>query len=459
MKNFVKLLLVAAALCSAGRLRADNPIVQTWYTSDPAPMVHNGRIYLYTGHDEDNADFFWMQEWRVYSSDDLVNWTDHGSPLALEDFAWADDRAWAAQCIERDGKFYWYICAHVRESNTMGIGVAVGNSPLGPFKDAVGKPLYEGSWDHIDPTVLIDDDGRAYLCWGNPRIYFVELNRDMISLKGEVRTLEQTVGSFGAPAPELRKKEERYPGCYVEGPWLSKRNGQYYLLYAAGGIPEHIAYSMAPTINGPWRAMGPVMPLQNTGSFTNHCGVTDFKGNSYFFYHTGRLPNGGGFGRSVAVEQFVYNPDGTFPTINMTEEGAAPVGTLDPYRRVEAETMAFSAGLKAQQHAKTGVYIDRIHNGDYIKLRAVDFGTVSPRQLQVRAASALRGGRIEVRLDAKEGPVIATVEVGPTGGWERWQTFKAEVEGPATGVHDLYLCFVGRKGPELFSFDWWKFVK
>ena len=128
-------------------------------------MVHDGTLYVYTGHDEDKADFFWMQEWRVYSTKDMVNWTDHGSPLAIESFDWADDRAWAAQCVERNGKFYWYVCLHSKLSNTMAIGVAVGDSPVGPFKDAIGKPLHDGSWDYIDPTVFFDDDGRAYLYW------------------------------------------------------------------------------------------------------------------------------------------------------------------------------------------------------------------------------------------------------------------------------------------------------
>lgn len=101
-----------------------------------------------------------MQEWRVYSTKDMVNWTDHGSPLAIESFDWADDRAWASQCIERNGKFYWYVCLHSKLTNTMAIGVAVGDSPTGPFKDAIGRPLYEGSWDFIDPTVLWTMTGR-----------------------------------------------------------------------------------------------------------------------------------------------------------------------------------------------------------------------------------------------------------------------------------------------------------
>lgn len=438
-------------------LSAQNPIVQTCYTSDPAPMVHKGTLYLYTGHDEERADFFWMQEWRVYSTEDMVNWTDHGSPLAIESFAWADDRAWASQGIERNGKFYWYVCLHSKITNAMAIGVAVGDSPTGPFKDAIGKPLCDGSWDNIDPTVFIDDDGRAFLYWGNPNIYMAELNEDMVSLKGAVQKLEQTIESFGAPNPEKRVKGVKYPDTYTEGPWFFKRNNNYYLLYAAGGVPEHIAYSMSPSPTGPWRYMGEVMPLQETGAFTNHVGVANYKGNSYLFYHTGKLPGGGGFGRSVAVERFEYNADGTFPLIYATDDGVDPVGTLNPYKRTEAETMAFSRGVKSEPNATTGIYIADIHDGDYIKVRAVDFGHNSPKKFHVAAASARRGGTIEVRLDSIGGSIIAKVDVPPTGGWEQWKRLKCNTTGNVSGVHDLYFVFKGRKGCKLFNLDWWRF--
>ena len=378
---------------------AQNPFVQTWFTSDPAPMVHDGTMYVYTGHDEDKADFFWMQEWRVYSTRDMVNWQDHGSPLALESFSWADDRAWASQCVERDGKFYWYICAHSRLSNGMAIGVAVSDSPTGPFRDAIGKPLFEnGSWDHIDPTVLIDDDGQAWLMWGNPQVYYLKLNRDMISYSGELGRLDMTEEAFGGPMMSKREKGKQYKDSYVEGPWLRKVQGSltkvratqgsmtkfkvqgstYQLLYAAGGVPEHISYSTAPSPVGPWKYAGVIMPLSDTGSFTNHCGVADYKGHSYFFYHTGKLPGGGGFGRSVAVEEFQYNADGSFPTIMPTDEGVKPVDTFCPFRRVEAETMAFSRGVKTEQGDDIGVYVSDIHNGDYIKLQHVAFGNKLP---------------------------------------------------------------------------------
>ena len=442
---------------------AQNPFVQTWYTSDPAPMVHDGTMYVYTGHDEDGADFFWMQEWRIYSTQDMVNWTDHGSPLALESFSWADDRAWASQCIERDGKFYWYICAHSRISNGMAIGVAVSDSPTGPFRDAIGKPLYEdGKWDHIDPTVMIDDDGQAWLMWGNPQVYYLKLNRDMVSYEGTVGMLPMTEEAFGGPMMSKREKGKQYKDSYVEGPWLTKRRGTYQLLYAAGGVPEHISYSTAPSPTGPWTYAGEIMPLCDTGSFTNHCGVADYKGHSYFFYHTGKLPGGGGFGRSVAVEEFRYNADGSFPTILPTAEGVNPVDKFNPYRRVQAETMAYSKGVKTEQNDSVGVYVTDIHNGDYIKLQNVDFGSRLPRTFTARVATGLRGGTIEIRIDSVRGQLLGRLDVPATGGWENWQTITIDLDYsrslvfPYSRTSDLYFVFTGRKGPKLFNFDWWE---
>ena len=489
-----KTMMTAALMAmTAMAANAQNPFVQTWFTSDPAPMVSGDRMYVYTGHDEDNADFFWMQEWRVYSTEDMVNWTDHGSPLALESFSWADDRAWASQTIERDGKYYWYICAHSKISKGMAIGVAVSDSPTGPFKDALGKPLFEnGSWDHIDPTVMIDDDGQAWLMWGNPQCYYLKLNRDMISYSGELGRLDMTEEAFGGPIMSKREQGKKYKDSYVEGPWLMKAPGisgkpgtsgnpgkpgtsgtsekpGYYLLYAAGGVPEHISYSTAPSPTGPWKYAGEIMPLSETNSFTNHCGVADFKGHSYFFYHTGKLPNGGGFGRSVAVEEFKYNADGSFPTIMPTDEGVKPIAAFNPYQKVEAETMAFSRGVKTEQNDEIGVYVTDIHNGDYIKLQNVDFSLNVPKQFIARVASGLRGGQIEVRLDSLGGQLLAKLEVPGTGGWEKWQTLTVDIDKTLTSQlkslnsqpstlnsHDLYLAFTGRKGPKLFNFDWWE---
>jgi hypothetical protein len=446
-----------------------NPIVQTCFTTDPAPLVVGDSVlYVFTGHDEDNADFFWMQEWRVYSTRDMVNWQDHGSPLALEDFSWADDRAWAAQVVERGGKFYWYVCAHSKLSGGMAIGVAVADHPEGPYRDALGKPLYEnGSWDHIDPTVWVEEStGRAWLAWGNPRVYVLELQPDMIHAKGDVQLVDMTEEGFGSPTMREREKGKEYRDSYVEGPWLIQRpGGSWYLLYAAGGVPEHISYSSAPSPLGPWHYEGQVMPLGATGSFTNHCGVATFRGHNYFFYHTGHLPGGGGFGRSAAVEEFQYTADGRFPTILPTREGVEPIATFNPYRRVEAATMSYSSGLHTAQCLRSvptsplpyAVYVCDVHNGDWLRLDNVDFGTSqATRRLSVSAASGLRGGRIELHVDSLQGALLGTIEIGTTGGWEQWQTFETTLQQSVTGIHDLYLSFHGRKGPKLFNIEWWK---
>ncbi|MCR5361143.1 MAG: family 43 glycosylhydrolase [Bacteroidales bacterium] len=449
-----------SALCGfvcAIPLGAQNPIAQTIFSTDPAPMVSGDRLYVFTGHDEEKADFFWMNEWRLFSTDDMVNWQDHGCPLAQCDFKWADDRAWAPQCIERNGKFYLYVPVHSSISRGMAIGVAVADRIEGPYRDALGKPLYEdGKWDHIDPTVMIDDDGQAYLYWGNPKLYSVKLKENMIELDGEVKC-DSTVKRY-TEGPWIMKRKKR---VLKRKQWVETKQNQYYMMYAAGGIPESIAYSVSDNPQGPWTYVGDVMPQTNeTKSFTNHSGIVDYKGHSYFFYHTGWLPGGGGFGRSACVEEFEWQPDGTLPTIKPTHEGVNPIGKLNPCSRVEAETMAFSQGIHSDwNYNQQRVYVSDIHNGDWMKLREVDL-SADIRRIQVLAASAMQGGNIEVRLDSVRGPQLAKIRVARTGGWEDWRVFTADVnrEVLADGerTRDVYFVFRGLKGCKLFNFDWWQ---
>lgn len=170
------ILVINSALCFA-----DNPVVQTKFTADPAPMVHNDTVFLYTSHDEDDATGFKMLNWMLYTTTDMANYTDHGIVASLKDLKWADPNngAWAPHCIYRNGKYYLYVPVHMR-----GIGVLVSDSPYGPFTDPLGKPLIKNSMDDIDPAVFIDDDGQAYMYWGNPNCYYVKLNEDMISYSG-----------------------------------------------------------------------------------------------------------------------------------------------------------------------------------------------------------------------------------------------------------------------------------
>lgn len=295
-----------------------NPLFRDVFTADPAPLVMGDTVYLYTGHDEAKGDeLFTMKEWLCFSSKDMKNWTAHGPIMRATDFKWATHDAWASQVVFRNGKYYFYTSVRHGEPHVgMSIGVAVSDSPTGPFVDARGSALVTDdmtpspySWDDIDPTVFIDDDGTAWMAWGNPLCHLAKLKPNMIELDGPIVLL---------PLPN-----------YTEGPWISKRNGLYYLTYPAfahQGEAESLCYATAPAVTGPWTYRG-VLTGTAKYSYTIHPGiVNDFKGQSYLFYHNAALtlPDGqsGAVGRrAVCVEYLYYNPDGTMQPVVQTEAG------------------------------------------------------------------------------------------------------------------------------------------
>ncbi len=288
----------------------NNPIITDKYTADPAALVYKDKVYLYTGHDvpEKGFNFYKMDDWLVYSSSDMVHWQEHPVPLKVTDFTWAKGDAWASQVIERNGKFYWYAAVEHGTIPGKAIGIAVSDSPTGPFKDALGKALITNdmttetkiSWDDIDPSVIIDDDGQAYLFWGNTVCHYVKLKENMIEMDGPMKTVD------------LPK--------FTEAPWIHKRNDWYYLSYATE-FPEKIAYAMSKSINGPWEYKGILNEIAGNSN-TNHQAIIDFKGKSYFIYHNGGIPTeGGSYRRSVCVDRLFYNEDGTMKRVIMTSEG------------------------------------------------------------------------------------------------------------------------------------------
>ncbi len=291
-----------------------NPIINDKYTADPAAYVFGDSLYLYTGHDvaPSPKNSYEMHEWLCYATADMVTWKEHKVPLNVKSFAWAKDDAWASQVISRNGKFYWYVSISHGTIHGKSIGVAVADSPTGPFKDALGKALITNdmttdvkiSWDDIDPTVIIDKDGQAYLFWGNQKCYYARLKENMIELDGPIQKVD---------VPE-----------FTEAPWIHQRKGFYYLSYASQ-FPEKIAYAMSKNINGPWQYKGILNEIAGNSN-TNHQAIVDFKGKSYFIYHNGALnPNGGSFRRSVCIDYLYYNRDGTIKRIVMTTEGVKKV--------------------------------------------------------------------------------------------------------------------------------------
>ena len=295
-----------------------NPIVRDRFTADPAPLVVGDTLYLYVGHDEAKGDeMFNITEWLAYSTKDMRTWTAHGPIMKPTDFAWVQKDAWASQVHEKDGKFWFYTAVEHDPATSHGkaIGVAVADSPLGPFVDARGSALVRNEdtkdphhWDDIDPTVWTEPDGTSWLIWGNANCYMARLAENMVNFDGPIRTI-------GLPN-------------FVEGPWIFKRGDIYYLAYASMnrelGPDERISYATAPRIEGPWTPKGEITGSA-ANSFTIHPGIVEFKGHWYLFYHVGTLKIGdreGGLGRrAAAVERMYFNPDGTIQPIDQTSEG------------------------------------------------------------------------------------------------------------------------------------------
>ncbi len=424
------------------------PIIQTKYTADPAPYVHDGVVYLFTTHDEDGAEGFEMKDWLLYTSTDMVNWEDHGAVASLRDFKWykGNNGAWAEQVIERNGKWYMYCPIHGH-----GIGVLVADSPYGPYRDPLGEPLVwqKEHWDDIDPTVWIDDDGQAYMYWGNPNVYYVKLNEDMISYSGDIVKL-----------PKIKD--------YQEGPWLwSRKNARgekkWYLAFASTCCPEGIGYAMSDSPTGPWEWKGHIMD-HTISTRGNHPGIIDYKGRSYCFglnYDVFRLETSRhAEQRSVAAAEMTYNPDGTIQELPyFLDCQLRQIGTFNPYRHVEAETMAWGYGLKTTRANPSGpwnptLFVTDIDNGEFILVKGVDFGK-GAKSVTVSCASHLYGGTMELRIDAPDGTVIGSLTIPNTR--DKFQEFSTQLKA-TTGTHDLYFVFVGNQWQKknLFNFDWWE---
>lgn len=456
MKSSLKLLAFCSLLSTTAlsqELSLNMPIIQTKYTADPAPIVYNDTVYLFTSHDEDDGENFHMKDWLLYTSTDMVNWQDRGAVASLKDFKWykGNNGAWAQQVVRRNGKWYMYCPIHGN-----GIGVLVSDSPYGPFKDPINKPLVwqKEHWYDIDPTVYIDDDGQAYMYWGNPNLYCVKLNEDMISYSGDIVRVPMTEEAFGKREGNVAER----PTLYEEGPWLYKRKDLYYLLWAGGPISEHLGYSTSKSPTGPWKYGGVLMPTEGR-SFTNHPGMVDYKGNTYLFYHNGALPGGGGFTRSVCVEQAEFNKDGSIVPLKMTAGIEKGLETLNPFRKTEAETIAFSEWMKASQNEEVGVFVNAMKDGAYIKVRDVDFREEGASHITARVGTTHNGGvTMEVRADSREGRLLATLKVPMTGGDNRWVLVSSEIER-ITGVHDLYFICKGNQPGRLMYFDYWMFSK
>ncbi len=290
-----------------------NPIVRHHFTADPAAIVNKDTLWLYTGHDhEGNQSKYRMFDWLVFSTTDMINWTEHPAPLRIADFDWArknGGKAYAGHVAEKNGKFYFYV-----STEKPGIGVAVSNHPAGPFEDALGKPLITKedcfasthSWCCIDPAIYTDNDGTSWIFWGNRECYYAKLKDNMIELDSEIR--------------QIHLKDAHGKPNFTEAPWIHKNEDTYYLSYASG-FPETIVYATSKSIEGPWEYGGLLNEVAGNSN-TNHQSIVKFKGDWYFIYHTGALQNGGSsYSRSVCSEFLHHKKNGQLERIKMSSEG------------------------------------------------------------------------------------------------------------------------------------------
>ncbi len=319
-----------------------NTVGEIIYTADPAVMVMDDTVYLYSTHDEQvlGTNDYRMYDYWLWTSTDLVHWQNKGAVLRFSDFPWArgDEKtgnAYAHHVIHRKdesgkSKFYFYATVEGGQTNNefgFAVGVAVSDSPEGPFEDPRGMPMIkleetaqykEHSWRNIDPAVFIDDDGRAYLYWGNKQLWWVELESDLIHLKGEKYTLDENGKMQSRDVSSVEINPVNTLPNFEEAPYVSKHNGLYYLVYAAG-FPESIAYATSESATGPWQYQGVIMdPLP--GTTTIHPAMFDFKGGTFLAYHNADLPDGGSYRRSVALDRVYFNEDGTIKPIVRTSK-------------------------------------------------------------------------------------------------------------------------------------------
>ncbi len=305
-----------------------NPLVRYKYTADPGALVDtDGTMYIYAGCDvcPPPHNYYKIDEWTVFSSKDLRTWTEHPVPLRATDFEWASGEAWASQVVRKGDKYYWYVTVEHKDidgKRGKGIGVAVSDSPTGPFKDAKGSALvtndmttnYTGiGWDDIDPTAWIAPDGTAYLIWGNTQCYIAKLKDNMVELDGDIRPIR--IDGINTPAHPQPGKPQ-----YTEAPWIHVYKGKYYLSFALE-FPEKIGYATADNIWGPYTFKGVINELAGNCN-TNHQAIVEKDGKWYFVYHNGGADvNGGSFRRSVCIEEMRYDRKGNIVPIVMTSNG------------------------------------------------------------------------------------------------------------------------------------------
>jgi len=447
--NIYKLLILSFAALGITSLSAQNPIVRNQFSADPTARVFNGKIYVFPSHDIPTPkgkglrkDWFCMADYHVFSSENLTDWTDHGVIVSQNKVAWVDSTSysmWAPDCIERNGKYYFYFPANktVPDANGrkgFGIGVAIADQPEGPYVP-LPEPIKGGNG--IDPNVFIDKDGQAYLYWAMGNIMVAKLKDNMTELASEPQII--------ANLPQKGLKE---------GPFLFERKGIYYLTipHVENKI-ERLEYAIGDNPMGPFKMAGVVMDESPMNCWTNHQSFVEYKGQWYLFYHQDAYSPKFDKNRSICIDSLSFNADGTIRKVTPTLRGVgltSATGKIEIDRYSSKSQSGTSVAFLDSANTFNGWKTILDSKGAWVKYNAVDFEKQKFKTVQVRALSE-KGATLEIRLDKADGPVIAEVKI-PKGG--SWNTVEAKISKLQTGVHNLVVLLKDENRVEL---DWAKF--
>lgn len=424
MKHIANTLLLCVSLSAT----AQNPIISGQFSADPTARVFNGKMYLYPSHDipapeGQRQDWFCMADYHVFSSQNLVDWTDHGMILSQTSVPWGKPDAysmWAPDCVCKNGKYYFYYPNAPKSGRGFAIGVAIADRPEGPFKPEA-EPIAGVSG--IDPCVLIDDDGQAYIYWSGMGIRGAKLKANMTEVDGELTTMAPPPNApAGATGMKVAGQAmEGLPEGFKEGPFAFKRGDWYYLTFpwvrgdtSGGKNPtETLAYSMSKSPLGPWDFKGIIMAEHENGCWTNHHSIVEYQGQWYLFYHHNDYSPRFDKNRSVCIDLLSFNADGTIKEVKPTLRG---VGINDATHRLDIDRYSsVSAGTTIAYldtlNAFRGWSVDLPQKGSWVRYNQVDFSMLKSNAYLIANVKANANTTFFVRENDAKGKILAKVNV------------------------------------------------
>jgi hypothetical protein len=441
-----RVLLVAAALVLTACLAAQNPLITNQFTADPSARVFGDKVYVFPSHDilanekRGRIGWFCMEDYHVFSSADLTNWTDHGVIVTQANVPWVKPQSysmWAPDCIYRNGKYYFYFPSTPKDTTVNGkgftVGVAIADKPEGPYTpQATPITGVRG----IDPNVFIDKDGQAYLYWSSGNIYAAKLKENMVELASAPQILAQL--------PEKGLKE---------GPYLFERKGAYYLTYphVANKI-ERLEYATGKSPLGPFTVTGVIMDESPTGCWTNHHSIIQFKDQWYLFYHHNDLSPAFDKARSIRADSLFFNEDGAIRKVTPTLRGigVTPARSHLQIDRYSALSQDATIDFVDTANRFDGWKVLFSQSGAWVQYNSVEFGRSSPASVQLKVTSP-QASKLEIRLDDANGPVIAQIQIPKENAWK---LIKAPLQAGVKGQHHLIVTLKEGSGTAL---DWIQF--